>query len=171
MSSLRSRNSTVKTPIQPLVAKSNHCSTHQYEVKSLLISKYICVQKGCIRKSLQKASREAFNGKTQCETHLCNLRWNNVLQCGHLVSMRCKFLRGRLHFNRVPCLWFFNRKSCWKCKYKTPICFSSWAEAAVWFLWTILIVTILGVSVSCQHCVRNTAAVCCVVKWLCYASE
>lgn len=90
----RSRNSAVTTPIQPLVVKPNHCSTHPCEVKSSLISKYICVQEGCIRKSLQKASGEAFNGKTQSETHLSNLRWNNVLQYGHLVGMRCKFWGG-----------------------------------------------------------------------------
>lgn len=92
--SLRSRNSTVTPPIQPIVVKPNHCSTHPCEVKSLLFSKYICVQKGCIRNSLQKASGKAFNRKLQCETHLSDLRWNNVLQYWHLVSMRCKFWGG-----------------------------------------------------------------------------
>lgn len=37
-------------------------------------------EKRCIRNSRLKASREAFNGKIQCETHLSDLRWNNVLQ-------------------------------------------------------------------------------------------
>lgn len=110
--SLHRRYSTV--PIQPLVVKPNHCSTHPYEVKSLLISKYICVQKGCIN-SLQKASREAFNGKIQCETHLSNLRWNNVLHFWHLVSMRCKFWGGGCILKGSHVCGFITGNRSWNC--------------------------------------------------------
>lgn len=55
--------------------------------------------------------------------------------------------------------------------YDPEVIMNSQAEAAAQIHWSILILTILGVSVSCQHCVLNTAAVCSVVKWFCYVFE